>query len=351
MTVTTFCDINLLFGAQRIATNYIGGPVSIAVFIDADYTTHSDDVSIKRVIDEHFGSMDPPYDIAVGLLYYNESHPFYQSKGFQLDTPLPFRFPMNPLRNLAEYQVVTEWTFSIDVDFWYLAHSLNHDIHRNLDLMDNIVAEHGENVVFIVPAFEVMTSNKVEYSSLSKPELMQFIESDDISPFHFDPRTFSLNTNPQRCTDYLKWYSSSSIYEIDPQDADCSLYFEPWYIMKSAVSRKGEYRWDNRFIGRGYSKVQRFNTLRHHCFKMFVLNDLFIIHAAEQIHVEFEHTLRNQWTGKNWEMLIKQRRIQYRERKSCLSAPLGVRGMRLLKAMFLGLGQPIFEKTIRWVTE
>merc|ERR1712176_278007 len=144
----------------------------------------------------------------------------------------------------AEYQVVTEWTFNIDVDFWFLAHSLNHDMDRNLDAMDRIVAEHGDNTVFIVPAFEVMTAeNKEGYSSLSKEGLLRFVESGDISAFHFDLRTFSANSNPQRCTDYVRWYWTEEDYQIDYcarhsywAEEDCSLYYEPWYIMKTAVS-------------------------------------------------------------------------------------------------------------------
>ena len=148
---------------------------------------------MKEIFDEHFLNISNKYDIIIGILYYNKSNEFYQSKGFKKSTPLVFRLPMNPLRNLAEYQVVTDWTFNIDVDFWYLSKTLNHGIGKFIKKMNDITSVYGEKSIFIVPAFEILTENKESYKKLNKSELVDMIlhpanpKQIDIMPFHFVP--------------------------------------------------------------------------------------------------------------------------------------------------------------------
>ena len=134
-------------------------------------------------------------------------------------------------------------------------------------------------------------------------------------------------SNPQQCTGYNDWYITKTNYKINYMKSNCSLFYEPWYIINTNISRQAQYKWDNRFIGRGYSKT-RVNTLRHHCFNFIVMKDLFVIHAAQTIHVKLNQTLRNHWTGKNRELLIKQQRLQYKDKKSCLTPTNSVKIVR-----------------------
>ena len=357
VTVTTFCDLHLLYEAQKIAINYISGPVSISVFIDADYHSHNggnkehSDQYLQSLFNEHFMNITNKYDVIIGILYYNKSNSFYQSKGFKKNTPLVFRLPMNPLRNLAEYQVVTDWTFNIDVDFWYLSHSLNYNVNKFIKEINKYSMVYGEKSIFIVPAFEILTENKPSYSSLNKSQLLEIIRNPpnpkqiDVMPFHYVPymndngdKMGLFESNFQQCTGYNDWYTTQTNYKINYLKHNCSLYYEPWYIINTNISRNIKYKWDDRFIGRGYSKTQRVNTLRHNCFNFIVMKDLFVIHAAQTVHVKLNQTLRNHWTGKNRELLIKQRRLQYRDKNSCLTPSGTIKFVRFLRAIFLGFG-------------
>ena len=256
---------------------------------------------------------------------------------------------MNPLRNLAEYQVVTDWTFNIDVDFWYLSKTLNHNVDKFIKQMNDITSVYGENTIFIVPAFEILTENSDKYKDLNRTQLIDMALNPpdprqlDIMPFHFVPYNGTTKmelkpANPQRCTGYNDWYNTETNYRINYMKPNCSLFYEPWYIINTNLSRSDKYKWDNKFVGRGYSKTQRVNTLRHNCFNFIVMKDLFVIHASSTIHVKFNETLRNHWTGKNRELLIKQQRIQYKNKNSCLTPTTSVKIMRFLRAIFLGFG-------------
>eukprot|EP01084_Bolivina_argentea_P176490 305406_1 len=302
ITITTFCDINLLYSVKQIAINYKTGPLSLSVYIDKDYNEHNKENinELNTLFSNTFNNINNTYDITIGLLYINKSNEFYQSKNFYPSTPLVFRFPMNALRNLGDYQIWTDWTFNIDVDFWYFSETLNSNIELFISEMNSIINNnnYGYKSIFIIPSFEVLTVNKPDiYGHLNKSELINLIENkNEILPFHWDK-------NAQICTNYNLWYKINKNFELNYFTFNCSLFYEPWYIINSNLSKK--YEWDNKFIGRGYSKTSRVITLRHNCFNFIVMKDLFIIHAAHEIHVKFNQTLRNKWTGKNRQLLIK----------------------------------------------
>eukprot|EP01083_Nonionella_stella_P022979 63504_1 len=350
VTIASFCDINLLYEARRIAMNYKGGPISISVFFDSDINAH-DAPRINQLLDEQFENLDNTHDLTIGLLYINKSNGWYQSKGFHDSTPLAFRLPMNPLRNLAEYQVTTEWIFSIDIDFWYLSSTLNDQIHSYLKQMIDITSVHADKSIFIVPSFEVLRENKDTYAQLQKHELVDLIHQNDIIPFHavaqYDAnnvnKTEWTESNAQGCTEYAKWYGADTNYKLDYEAWQCSLYYEPWYIMKSELSRDAQYQWNNAFVGRGYSKTSRVNVLRHYCFNFYVMKDLFMIHAADTKHVEYNQTSNNYWTAQNRELLIKQRREEYKDRRTCLTPPITVKATNYLRAIVFGFGQVIAD--------
>lgn len=326
-----------MYEAQKIAKNYKSGPISISVLIDDDFTNHPrDDEELRNVFAEQLSNITNEYDISIGLLYNNLSSETYKAKGFLPSTPLSFRLPMNPLRNLAEYGLITEWVLNIDVDFWYLSPPLNENVQTFIDDMQEIVSVYGEKSIFILPAFEILTENDEKYKSLTKSEVKEAVDSNDLLPFHFNH-----SINAQQCTGYNKWYETEQNYKLNHMQSDCSLFYEPWYIIKTNVSRNKLYEWNNKFVGRGYSKVSRVQNLRYHCFNFFVMSDLFIIHAAKTFHVTFNETLRNQWTGKNRELLIRERRIMLKDRGSCLAhaAPMMVKFTYFVRKLLFGFGQ------------
>eukprot|EP00485_Elphidium_margaritaceum_P001807 CAMPEP_0202695564 /NCGR_PEP_ID=MMETSP1385-20130828/9136_1 /ASSEMBLY_ACC=CAM_ASM_000861 /TAXON_ID=933848 /ORGANISM="Elphidium margaritaceum" /LENGTH=351 /DNA_ID=CAMNT_0049351619 /DNA_START=25 /DNA_END=1077 /DNA_ORIENTATION=+ len=260
ITICTICDIKLIYEARLIVSNYQSGPISLAVFIDGNYRFVATD-KLYQLIDAYFLDIPHLFDITVGIVAINFSSPFYVDmtidREFTADTPLALTIPTNVLRNLAESQVNTQWLFNIDIDFWFLS-STFHDTSSMTALlraMNAIVTQYGVHVLFVVPAFEVIsqTANQSLFTHLSKQQLLGFVYLDDIAPFHAD-------MNAQKCTAYDVWYDASQPYRLDY--SPCHYAYEPWYIMHRNMSVATQYQWDNAFVGRGLNKVERVYRLR-----------------------------------------------------------------------------------------
>ena len=338
LSVATFCDLKLLDNAAEIASNYQSGPISIAIYIDQNYATHSDQSAIElhKLFTYTFKDINHPFDITIGLLYFDKSSRFYQKKGFDSSTPMMFKFPNNPLRNLAEHQITTKWLINIDIDFIYLSDTFSSPkVETTLKQLNHIISkpEIGNKTIFIIPSFEVIREDvdnidvSTRYQSLNKQELVGFIKNEylqEIAPFHAWMQA-------QKCTNYPKWYTMDKnefSYKIPywhyNYQNNCTWQYEPWYIINTEVSIMEEYQFDNQFVGRGLNKVERVFALRHFCFNFYVLNDLFIIHKPKSLHLDGIENHQNitsedteKWHENNKRLMDKKRKKYYRDPQSC----------------------------------
>ena len=183
ISIATFCDINLLSDAYEMALIYQQfGPISIAIYIDKDYKTHSlnqTDKVLSSILKQRFSELNNKYDIIIAILYSNESSLLYQKRRRFYDSNNMFlNIPMNALRNLAEYQVSTKWVFNIDIDFIYYS-QIWHKF-QDIDINNYIESISNDNhSIFIVPSFEIIENvehTENEYESLNKEQLMEYID-------------------------------------------------------------------------------------------------------------------------------------------------------------------------------
>ena len=316
LSLGTFCDLNIFSDARQFAINYKSGPISIGVYIDADYRhSTASAIELKSLFSQYLNDIPNPYDIMIGLLYINTSSPMWQKRQFLPSTPLMLKFPTNALRNLVEYQIQdTQYLMTIDIDFYHLSATFN-QININNQQILNTFNTYPKETIFIIPAFEILSinnQNHIKYNELSKSELLTMVNNNEIAPFH-------ASMMAQKCTDYNEWYQTTTNYELQYQNNNnCSWAYEPWYIIQTNLSKKAEYQWDNDYIGRGLNKVQRTFKLRHHCFQFTVMKDLFMIHTAKLHHTEhFTQKDKENWHAFNKQMVDKQKKEYYNYPGSC----------------------------------
>ena len=237
ISLATVCDLSLIHRAVNIANEYKAGPISIAIYIDADYRTFSQTQSmqIATTLTQYFADSKNAYPIICGLLFINKDTAFYQNKHFEQDTNIIFKIPTNALRNLAEHQVETKYVFNIDVDFWHFS-ALFHDQIAMKSLLFNMdfVTQNHPNSIFIVPSFEINPNYansaklKLEMSGpLGRSDLVT--NSNEFIPFHMKSAP-----NAQGCTDFDQWYVSETNYKVNY--SFCHYAYEPWYIMNKILS-------------------------------------------------------------------------------------------------------------------
>eukprot|EP01083_Nonionella_stella_P085612 237432_1 len=319
ITLATMCDFNIIHEARQIALNYLSGPMSLAVYFDHGRfkLTETRKHVLSRTISSIFNDLSNPYDIYVGLLFINKASLYYQSKHFNKATSMIWKLPYNALRHMAETQVRTEWVFLVDIDFWYYSQTFS-----NLDkhFFDHIQGIDTDKTVFIVPPFEENnhTNITMDLSAMTKEQLLHYVSTEQVVPFGVKHSFFQNNFV---CTGYEQWYNTSSSYVLN----HCtSMTYEPWYIMRTDVSRKKEYRWRVEYIGRGHNKVSRMVTLRHYCFDLMVMPDLFIIHSAtpHQVKKYAKTTQRDSggWQRKNAKRFKKDVARYKSNGHSCLPA-------------------------------
>ena len=187
------------------------------MYIDTDFRNINLNRTYNLIVNT-FANTTNRYDISIAILAYNTSNKFYQNlckkRDFDANSPLMFTIPTNVLRNLAEYQVMTDWIFNLDIDFWYVSDTLNDDDNINLLIegMESMIqsANYGYKTVFVVPAFEIImeTAERFEYSSLTKKQLTDLIYLEEIAPFH--EKMWA-----QKCTRYDIWYEAQRPYILN----------------------------------------------------------------------------------------------------------------------------------------
>eukprot|EP01083_Nonionella_stella_P165383 550006_1 len=278
LTICSICSLDIVQQARPLATNYGSGPISLAVYIDEDITYHTHAIKTKlfQLFDAFFHNISTSYDLTIGLLYINKSCPFWTNLGITNTTTMDWKLPYNALRNLAEHQVQTKWLMTVDIDFNLYSSTMHDSVYLSRILTNAGAYSDSNHTIFIVPAFAINTSyveqNSTDYNNLTRTQLMSLIPH-QILPFK------SNVTTGQTCTDYSKWYTAQTDYKIKLGRERCSLWYEPFYIMNSNISR--EYAWDSRFVGRQLDKVQRLQFLRYLKFTSIVMRDLFMIHVNQ----------------------------------------------------------------------
>ena len=314
----------MLNDAKNIANSYKSGPISFGIYIDRDYRTHSN-LSIyefNKIFNDTFYKINNKYDIIIGILYINTSSLFWQKRKFFPSTAMMHKIPTNSLRNLAEYQISTKWLLNIDIDFMYFSNTLNDENYVKKYLLSQIneYYQHFKETIFIIPSFEIIINNTfsslLSYSNLNKSSLLNLVfNKKEIIPFHEKMLA-------QQCTNYNKWYIlnlNKKYYKLNYSNykINCSLYYEPWYIINTKISKK--YPFNNNYIGRGLNKVERTFNLRHNCFNFIVLNNIFIIHSSSLHLIKKNPTNQDKikWHRFNFNIFIQQKLNFYSTQNSC----------------------------------
>lgn len=170
------------------------------------------------------------------------------------------QYPVNFLRNLAWSQSTTPFVFLNDVDFIPTRDTLQNV--ENSSLVQQFVQEGGtlnkELIAFVIPAFRGSLRNTTVES---KKEILTLLKDDMINPFGFQHHL---------ATNYQYWETASLPYCVEPFNTDG---YEPYVIVRNDAPR-----YDERFLGYGYNKVQQISHLMWLGYQFIVLPDAGIVH-------------------------------------------------------------------------
>lgn len=172
-----------------------------------------------------------------------------------------FNYPINRLRNIALNNAITPYVFLSDVDF---LPSTN--LYGYLkDTIENMVKGGERDPLskrgLVVPAFENL-QYKFDFPA-SKADLLTQLNLGSVSIFRDQiwPRG-------QAPTNYAKWKASTKLYK-----AEWKPEYEPFIVTSRNVSR-----FDERFVGFGWNKVENFMKLAASGYEFLVLPEAFVIH-------------------------------------------------------------------------
>lgn len=176
-----------------------------------------------------------------------------------------FNYPINRLRNIALANALTPYVFLSDIDF--LPSYNLYDYLRQV-IGDMVQSERFarnpplSNAALVVPAFENL-QYKFEFP-LSKNELLSQLNLGIVSMFR--EQIWPLGHAP---TDYNKWRVATQVYQVN---------WQPEYEPLVVIDRKEVPKFDERFVGFGWNKVEHIMELAAKKYKFLVLPDAFTIH-------------------------------------------------------------------------
>eukprot|EP01083_Nonionella_stella_P009384 27068_1 len=265
VTLCSVSSVNTLRKAQRLARNYKSGPLSFAVYIGQDISSHSIDSQtyLASLFAKYFRNIPTPYDIYIGLVYVDTNH-----------TEMSSNIPVNAMRNVAEYQVNTKWLLNVDVDFEFYSFGINNHIH--IHTVVKKLNTHDDDSLYIVPAFAIdsVYLDGAQYNDMTRSQLLSLVNKSIVPFYEGEPH--------QQCTDYQYWYKAKRDYELiyeDMEFCDKCQNYRPFFIIKTAISRRYSWNIDDSFTGCEGNEVQRMQYLRYYNFSAIVMRDLFMIHA------------------------------------------------------------------------
>ena len=172
-----------------------------------------------------------------------------------------FNYPINRLRNIALRNALTPFVFLSDIDF-IPASSLYSYLKETIGEMMEAEGNHVmERRALVVPAFENL-QYKLEFPT-SKQELETQLNLGSVSMFR--SQIWPQGHAP---TDYDRWRISTKPYEVDWR-----LDYEPFIVTTKEVPK-----FDERFVGFGWNKVEHIMELAALDYKFLVLPEAFVIH-------------------------------------------------------------------------
>lgn len=174
-----------------------------------------------------------------------------------------FNYPINKMRNIALNNVITKFVMLSDIDF---LPSMNLYEYLKTTIAAMATNTDGESNplsrrVLVIPAFETV-QYKFEFP-LNKAELLTQLNLGSISMFREQ-----IWPQGQTPTDYSRWKISTKPYKVDWQ-----LDYEPFIVTTSDVPR-----FDERFIGFGWNKVESIMRLAALGYEFIVLPEAFLVH-------------------------------------------------------------------------
>lgn len=262
---------------------------------DITYVVH---LSLDRiqVLDQVAMHWDGPISVAI-YLPEAETNLFYESVensenllnrkniGYHLVfRDYGFNYPINRLRNIALNNSITPFVYLSDIDF---LPSLN-----LYSYLKQTIKELGklDKKALVVPAFENL-QYKFNFPA-SKTDLLTQLNLGHISLFR--EQIWPQGHTP---TDYNKWRVSSRMYKVDWKPD-----YEPFIVTDRNVAR-----FDERFIGFGWNKVEHITQLSVLGYEFIVLPEAFMIH---KIHSASFDILQHRQSAK-YRQCLKLLRTQF----------------------------------------
>lgn len=305
VTLVSQCSINHIHRILDLS-NAWHGPLSITIFVTElssaldvimKLVACKEDILIRTALSLHLvfrlGLLETEDKLSVS---YHQNEDFCENIDELLDRERRFvgknydrtdaEFPANLLRNVAVENADTTHVFVVDIDM-LPSDGLYHDLVgflRNVSVSDSY---HGDQVVFVVPVFELRDSIGVH--PRNKKNLIEMWERKDMRIFYEDMCKVC-----QSYTNYSKWklLPSSDLlrvgYEVKWKDP-----WEPFYVQP-----KMSPRYDERFVQYGFNRFSQSCELFIAGFRFFVLNDAFVIHRGFKIQNDF-HERKNSEHGQN----------------------------------------------------
>lgn len=170
-----------------------------------------------------------------------------------------FSYPINRLRNIALEQAETEFAFLTDVDFlpsYNLYEYLRSFLTTKMNQFENL-----DRIALVIAAFE-NSQYKFEFPE-NKNQLERQLDLGSVSMFRGQ-----LWPRGQSPTDYNRWRLATQAYRVNWRPD-----YEPFIVISRQVVR-----FDERFVGFGWNKVEHIMKLAAQKYQFFVLPEVFIMH-------------------------------------------------------------------------
>ena len=162
------------------------------------------------------------------------------------------KYPQNLLRNVAKRGCQTNYTFLPDIDMIPVQ-----GLSPALEEFLSDKRSSTEKRAFVIPTFEIKTTNVTTKSPANKCELVKLVKTKLARPFHEE--VFDLN---QKSSDLNRWLALtvplSTSLKVAYRISDYVFGYEPIY-----VARANTPEFDERFIG--YGMTRNTQVTRHVC--------------------------------------------------------------------------------------
>jgi len=218
--------------------------------------------------------------LQLGLVVEQQSQKFHDLVTVHLlleKEPLKSDYPVNMLRNLALFNIETEYFLLSDVDFMTSqnAHDYLIDFFRRQQDRSKI-----HSTLYVLPAFDVFGKKKdlntmltdVKEVPQTKDKLLDTISKKEAETFH------EYWAPGHRATNFDKWYQCNSNNGTDPSaelyPINYEFMFEPYVV----GTIHAVHRFDERYRGFGMNKVTWVKEADLRGYEFQVLCDVFVAH-------------------------------------------------------------------------